>query len=468
MIRYASLFLVLLMAAREAHAGTNIYIDNRSGMSLTMETQPPEELPRKAWKQTRSEAPAGASTAFLWLGRDDGVTDGKWFHITSTVSRGDDHLELYQALLGESINSQLWQSAGSMAPRNDRKKHWFSWVLGDGSYIPVEYWAQEFADNPMLNDDVYYVFHAPRQMPEAEREGLRILAYNTYLKPGILGTDLGGTTESRARAMLAHMMEYDVLVISELFDGDAQRIFEEGLRERYPHHSEEVDEDDADQDSGVTIFSRWPIVAQDQVVYSESSGSDWFANKGAAYVAIEKDRIRYHIVGTHTQADPAEAKARIRQSQFRQVMAMVERQGIGSREPLVFAGDLNVDSANTRELDDMLETLQAQRPTVIPGGIEHSYEPGRNARASGDRENLDYVLFSKQHLPPKQAVTKIIRLMENGKDLSDHHAIAAYLAFVDPGDGEAVTQALARWEGAGGAGGQKSDVVGIIGLHGAR
>lgn len=254
---------------------------------------------------------------------------------------------------------------------------------------------------------------------------LDVLTFNTALLPeGIADTD----QRKRAARMAPHLVGYDVVVLQELFVNRWRAAILDALTDAYPYRSELVGEDGAGglpwiQDGGVVILSRWPIERQAAMTYGTMcSGSDCLADKGVAYVAVRVGDGLVHVFGTHAQsAYGGRVAADVRARQFALLRVFVAEQRIPADEPVVLAGDLNVD-AYTDERARMLTVLDATWPPVI-GARRHTWDPTDNAYARGPREWLDYVLVANDHLAPSAAWNRVVALRDEGLDLSDHFAV---------------------------------------------
>jgi sphingomyelin phosphodiesterase len=212
---------------------------------------------------------------------------------------------------------------------------------------------------------------------------------------------------------------HDILVVNELFDDQPADLFTETLwyegairSNGYPYWTPVVghsrDGWDATEgsyssaaleDGGVAIYSRWPIERKVQYIYADGCGYDWYANKGFAYVRINVNGKRYHVVGTHTQSDGCGSAEVDRRLQFRELNRFLTSLNIPSSEQVYIAGDLNVDRGNAAEYQNMLGILQAYAPTAFDGQYaeEYSFDPTRNTVAAWrypgyPRQNLDYIL----------------------------------------------------------------------------
>lgn len=253
---------------------------------------------------------------------------------------------------------------------------------------------------------------------------LDVLTFNTALLPSIAARTRQG---ERAAVLAPHLVGYDVLVLQELFDDRLARPLLEELAAVYPYRTERVGRDGARrlpwrQDGGVVILSRWPIEREAQMTFDATcSGTDCLADKGVGYAAVRKGDRVYHVFGTHAQSVYGSGVADVRASQFALLRAFVDAQGIPTDEPVVLAGDFNVD-AWLPELGSMLEVLRAVRPPT-DGTMRFTWDPAGNALAHHGGEWLDYVLYAADHAAPAAAWNRAVPLRHEGLDLSDHYAV---------------------------------------------
>jgi len=253
---------------------------------------------------------------------------------------------------------------------------------------------------------------------------LDVLTFNAALLPEVAAS----TRQSeRAARMAPHLVGYDVLVLQELFINRHREALLAELAGAYPYRTVLVGADGARelpfrQDGGTLVLSRWPIEREAQLLYGDvCSGSDCLADKGVAYAAVRKGERIYHVFTTHAQSVYGRDPPTVRAAQFALLRAFIDAQAIPSDEPVVVAGDLNVD-AYTPELDAMLVALRAAWPPVV-GDARYTWDPEANALADGGREWLDYVLVALDHAAPAYAWNRALQLRDGGLDLSDHFAV---------------------------------------------
>lgn len=270
----------------------------------------------------------------------------------------------------------------------------------------------------------------PLAPPENSSE-LRVLTYNLYMRAPQLF--FWNKQRKRTKLLPDYLTGYDVLILQEVFMNKNRNKLLSQLQEHYPYRTRILGKDKfIQQDGGVIMASRWPIEKEAQQLYDDCAGSDCMATKGALYAKINKGGIPYHLFGTHTQANPQHRQTR--EQQFRQLSAFIDQQAIDAAEPVIIAGDLNVDrytGLETGEFPSMLEVLAATHPQPQPG-------PDYAATLDGNendfvntpvKEHLDYALYSDRHLQPDSSFNQVKIFRHEGLDLSDHYAVYGFFSF---------------------------------------
>lgn len=291
---------------------------------------------------------------------------------------------------------------------------------------------------------------------------LSVIAYNIQMLPtSIINT----YQQERLPYLHQQLKDYDVVVFSEAFDDDIRRKLAASMATSFPYHTcilargRRCAEGDRFicQDGGVIIFSKYLIEAEDQRTFypttcqkpwklfsrrRECAGSDCLSGKGVLYARINKEGVRYHIFGSHTQAsyDSNPRYRQVRELQFRMIHEFINEKNISKEETVIIAGDLNVDRLSApHEYEAMLQMLQAIHPEL--SGPGYTYHPSGNCLHKDKKlpsEYLDYILFRKDHRLPNKAVieTKVLKTdkpyrmkHDSCSDLSDHYAVAAQFTF---------------------------------------
>lgn len=167
---------------------------------------------------------------------------------------------------------------------------------------------------------------------------------------------------------------------------------------------------------------------------------------------VDPPNQHVHIFGTHTQAWNYPKAVDTRAQQFRMLQRYIQDKDLSEREPVLLAGDLNVNrSTTTKEHQDMLDLLHCREAHYVDLDREpYSFNSESNVLArpglssDGSNELLDYVLYSRDHRRPSSSETWILPLRSTAawawtrqrkakttwmNDLSDHYPVVAKYRF---------------------------------------
>lgn len=420
----------LLCGFVSAQAETYIYVTNTTAQPLTVSTvQYGDKALSKGheWGTYDPVIPPYATRKVAWMNRDQGITNGKNFYFDTTVigAKGGAQV-LKQKLRGKLIGSSIWHGAKA----NAFETPWYSdRSIHTNTVVPSEQlsFKAEFTGG---YDDIYYIVHDAnvKETPTNDPNTLKVLAYNTW------GIFVAKNICDRYAAMPEATTGFDAIVLSEAFDGGCREQLLNDLRAEYPYQTRLVDEPGNIMNGGVIAVSRWPIAAQDVYVYPDCTGDNCFSNKGFIYFEIIKQGKSYHVLGTHTNAYNGADDRRVRLSQLGQMGRYAAAHGVPASEPVVYAGDLNVDRyATPDDYVQMLGLLHAAEPRYL--GYGYTYDSTVNALGGGGREYLDYVFADGQHKVPhgNDNTVRIYRSLNSSlwmdHDLSDHFAVSGVLRY---------------------------------------
>ncbi|HKZ55352.1 MAG TPA: Calx-beta domain-containing protein [Anaerolineales bacterium] len=262
------------------------------------------------------------------------------------------------------------------------------------------------------------------------RNSLDVLSYNVNMLPTAQRMDY------RAGLIGTHpdLKGHDVIVFVELMSDSHRDLITWLLRSEYPYQGRILGRDHWGfpfpalvplpiQDGGVIILSKWPIEAEAQSLFGAvcTPIPDCLGDKGVNYARINKAGQRYHIFGTHLDSGPDAADMRVRKEQFDIMSRFVLTRRIASGDPVIMAGDFNVDrNFQNGEYQRMLSALSATQPWT--SGLQ----PATNPKGQW----LDYVLFSNAYRPPESSLNRVVSPRDgNGADLSDHYAVLGKFSF---------------------------------------
>lgn len=223
----------------------------------------------------------------------------------------------------------------------------------------------------------------------------------------------------------------DIIVLDETFMESTSAILKRKLDSVFHYQSDITESGILKMNSGVWIFSKYPISKQDFILYKDRKGSDMFARKGARYVEISVNGKPIQLIGTHMQSLPKFRSTRIKQyHQLKENMLDVYyRDSI----PQFIVGDINCNYYDTAEYAILQKTLD-----VLPvsyQGEQYSWNGLENDLvykfSEHTLETLDYILLRKHH-KNKASIksTEILKPMCDCKYcsqdfhyFSDHHPV---------------------------------------------
>ncbi len=288
-------------------------------------------------------------------------------------------------------------------------------------------------------------------------DAVRILSYNVWM------VTTGEDKKERAKTIPRKLKGYDVIILQEAFGDDERDILlsgykdsedirHDGLYADYPYQTNVLGREGRDHfvedDGGVVIVSKWPIERTFQKSYGDVcygglsplppsftyGSADCLADKGILYALINIRGNHYHVFGTHTDAGDDVEDRDAREKQFEIIHKLIGEMNLPQDEPVIIAGDLNVDLHEDAEYQYMLNTLAATHPRSSSVVREHTVHPDNTYKDDNDKPKyLDYVLFSNNHLLPTSSVNDIRRFLGRiegkNRDLSDHYAMEGLFQF---------------------------------------
>lgn len=434
------LLLALLFAfqcfAGTAWAESYIYLTNNTMDTLSLETIQSgytNITAGKEWEQLVTTVAPLQTVKFLRFNRDEGIKWGKDYYFDTIVQGQNTDLILSQALRGTMTFSKMWLTAQENPWYYDRDIHRIALDF-DGKPSTLAFRSQVARAS---GDDIYYVIHNEwkPETPSADRNTFKVLTYNTWaLLPGIEAKN----THNRLDTIAEYMTGYDAVVFEEVFDPIETAIFRDKIKAHYPYLTEIPWKFGKILTGGSFIASKWPIKRQDSAVYSACRNEGCLAAKGMNYAEINKQGKTYHLFGTHTHAYTTAEDIAVRFAQLNELKAFIDSKNIPSEEPVMIAGDFNVDKNHFhQEHEDFLTVMDATEPMAV-GDYPDSYAGPVNVYADDQyTEYLDYVLYSNTHQTPASSWNKLLtpRSIEDKHwgswDLSDHFPVAAEFVFTE-------------------------------------
>ena len=432
LLKFKALLACLLVFSSQALAESYIYLTNNTDQTLTLNISQRGSSLNKGehWRQHATQVGPYATVRYMDTNRDRGIKWGRSYYFDTLVTAEDGSTALLQQKLTGTWNfSKIWHGTQQSPWYDDRGLYSVRQSFA-GRDSTIAFRAQYARTS---GDDFYYVIHPDDLQPQpGAANKLNVMAYNVWaLLPGLVSKDVS----ERLNLIADKISGQDVIVFSELFENNRRETFLNKIRSEYPYQTSVVDRSGAIEDGGVLIVSRWPIEVDKHIAFNECDAEDCLSAKGVKYARINKQGRKYHVFGSHTQAWTAEKNQRTRASQLQQIRDFIDAQNIAVNEPVIIAGDLNVDKSHfPQEYNDMLNILAA-REVPSSGGYPYTADGRVNAWTSGRAEILDYVLVSENHLLPADSSAKVnvLRSIDASVftkyDLSDHFAVEAQLSY---------------------------------------
>jgi O-glycosyl hydrolase/endonuclease/exonuclease/phosphatase family metal-dependent hydrolase len=289
---------------------------------------------------------------------------------------------------------------------------------------------------------------------------LAVGTYNVQLWSKYAGSNMRlNKAYLRAQLIPLNISHYDVVVLEGLMDRKYRTLVNQLMKEDYPYQYGPT-MDSKPLSGGTVIYSHWPILKKDSIIYRNCNKIDCGSAKGALYVQIKKVNTFYHIFGTHLQATEGTSTAATdktaRERQFTQLLEFIKKQEIVKNQAVIIAGDLNIDyqscflKKDCEEYQKTIQSINKNYPAwdnieVLPFGSD----PSKNLmNTDSDAEMEDYVVpVSVGYLAPMSQRTHIrvirepaIPMMYDGGtqilrnpfgdlDLSDHFMLESMLSY---------------------------------------
>lgn len=243
------------------------------------------------------------------------------------------------------------------------------------------------------------------------------------LKPNILGR-----AKKIGHKILTLAEEPDVVCLQEAFDTDAVAIIRGIIKDTYPHDFEDRDCGAflVGANSGLVIFSKYPIIDTLLHTYEEATGDSFLSKKGIMGVKLQvkpdvseekyKNDAYAFIFTTHLQAGgingkwylewvrlfaPDYSTNQIRLDQLREAKAEMFK--FAGTSPSILIGDLNINSYDITKFIDRVSRKEIVVHEMIEDIFPNSatFNPDINGilySIYNDKKRIDYAVnvgFSK-------------------------------------------------------------------------
>ena len=158
-------------------------------------------------------------------------------------------------------------------------------------------------------DKSYFTLETPATKPQLSKpDELQVLTLNAACLPSWITTTYNHlrSTEERAQEIAdyiaTHQDNYDVICLQEVFSESAISIIKDRLATTYGWSVHHAGREYFGFNSGLCIFSKFPIVSADFERYRRLVGEDAMTNKGYLSADIQVGEKKVRVYTTHTQA----------------------------------------------------------------------------------------------------------------------------------------------------------------------
>lgn len=283
---------------------------------------------------------------------------------------------------------------------------------------------------------LFLVHQVTAAQPEKERPPLKkikILSWNIYMLPHLVAVH--SNKKMRAVAIGEALIEsdYDVIFFQEAFHSTARNIILSQLQSKFPYHAGPANKKlfSLKANSGLWIFSKYPIVKSQSIIYRNKFGVDALSRKGALLVELNVEGQHIQIAGTHLQNCGPVWLRHVQCVEFyKRLLKPNAQEGV----PQIICGDFNNDRYTVQEdYQFMLQALDAKDSNDETS--QYSYDRLNNdlhIEKGNKKDLIDYILYRSNggFAICTNEVTPIKKKWSTQHfDLSDHYAIQAEINF---------------------------------------
>lgn len=373
-------------------------------------------------QQTQQVAPLATAT-LATLTRNSGANSS----LNIQLSSEDYQLQLTQQTVGTDLTFGANTDDLTISPQPNSAIQRFSTQLA-GDENTIAFNGSNLSDGGKLT----YVLQEKDKKPAiGAANQLNVLSYNIW------ATTIFGSkkVDTRLDEMPAIMADYDVLVLTEVFDDIPTNELFAKLRAEYPYQTADVFKVGKIMGSGTRILSRWPFTLEDNFNYNPCDGIQCAATRAVIYAKINKQGNPYHVFATHTQSSDDDVNRAARLAQLQEMGDYIRGLNIPADEAVIMAGDFNVNKIGLPEDRDYLESILG---ATEPENRGHNYTYDANTNAWAEQpyiEYLDYTLTANNNLQPSSAYQeafaprKTIDALWGEWDISDHYPVRGIFTY---------------------------------------
>lgn len=274
---------------------------------------------------------------------------------------------------------------------------------------------------------------------------ITLLSVNSAQQPKRIPGAMGDQ-DARSKELAKNILDQkpDIVCIQELFRRKSQVIVYKSLKEELPYFYIDTDcgKWAIGVNSGLAIFSKFPLLNKELKMYNVYRGVENFAKKSLMHVTakINKD-TSVEVFTTHLQtgigAEPCICKIFDKNSyssnqiKKMQVQDIVDWSKKYSQNPILLAGDFNTRAGT--ELYDSV-SLELEDGIQVEDVFDSSRSPCDSSVVGKSNRRIDYVWTNIENayyiiLEPwrRQNALETSSKVNSTNFVTDHHAIVSYI-----------------------------------------
>jgi endonuclease/exonuclease/phosphatase family metal-dependent hydrolase len=269
---------------------------------------------------------------------------------------------------------------------------------------------------------------------------LKVFTYNAFMLPWYASNS---SQNERAKLIADYLLkeDFDVICLQEVFTRKSYKIITRKLNDKYYNTGRPYRKWYKFVNSGLVIYSKYPIVDQRFYRYRGLKHADGLSSKGilAVTLEIDKDNDKYvQLINTHLQAQQGKKYERIRKRNYQLIKDKIINGYHNKDYPLILTGDYNIDQHDTDEFKPFEESL-ALYPLEFNSELQYTVDStintlhGPHSDGSDNLQVLDYVFLLPGNTNAWQVENQILdpqgRYGRKGKigSLSDHQPVLSII-----------------------------------------
>jgi endonuclease/exonuclease/phosphatase family metal-dependent hydrolase len=199
---------------------------------------------------------------------------------------------------------------------------------------------------------------------------IRIMTYNFYCRPRQVFSD---NQVNRAKSIGKTISDYektkgyriDTMIFQEIVDNKAHKILKKEMNKiGFIYKSKRLDSS-LKLNGGLIIYSRFPIVEEDKLVFKNSSPYLSMVTKGIVFTKIMIYNKIINLVNLHLDSFSPE----IRHDQMKTIKKFLDDKDIPDTEYIFIGGDYNIDM-NDSEFDNVTSSFEGYN---VAESLEEEY-----------------------------------------------------------------------------------------------